>query len=98
VNANKTPYLRRTEARRAERIDPAQIAIDNSLLRPEDGYFELVCNKAIIKYPTSPQTCHIVAALPCVIVKIKIARFYGLVPQYKFSISGVIHKDRSHVI
>jgi len=52
VNANKTPYLHRTEARRAERIDGARRAIntadrgqqgrDNSLLRPQDGYFELL--------------------------------------------------------
>jgi len=52
VNANKTPYLRRTEARRAERIDRARSAIntvdrgpqgrDNSLLRPEDRYLQLV--------------------------------------------------------
>ena len=33
VNANKTPYLRLPEARKGR---------DNSLLRPEDGYFELV--------------------------------------------------------
>jgi len=52
VNANKTPYLRRTEARRAEVIDRARSAIntadrgpqsrDNSLFRPEDGYLQLV--------------------------------------------------------
>ena len=49
MNANKTPYLRRTEARRAERIDGVRSAIntadrgpqgrDNSLLRPEDEYY-----------------------------------------------------------
>ena len=56
LQPHKTPYLRRTEARRAERIDRARSAIytadrgpqgrDNSLFRPEDGYFELVGNKA----------------------------------------------------
>jgi len=57
VNANKTPYLRQTEARRAERIDRSRSAIntadrglqgqDNSLLHLEDGYLQVVYDKSL---------------------------------------------------
>ena len=49
MNANKTPYLRRTEAREnrssAKRDKYGGQGRDNSLLRPDDGHLQLVDNK-----------------------------------------------------